>query len=552
MSFLKRIKIIGFILILALLTAACEQLDDFRVSPQILSFTASPDGSVEAGTEVTLSWNIVGGGEDFPVTLTPGDVSLEKTGSYEVTPSETTRYVLSAGSEGNLSTSALTVEVTGATGVPDEPGNPDEPSNPGEDGKVIEGDVTVTNQAELDELEGVERIEGYFGITTEAETLDFSPLDSLRILGKTLAVYDSPNLKLIEGFPSLVSIGVGASIDVARYLRIRDNPKLTEIKGFEALEEIGYLVVSNNNSLQQFSGFSNLREGAVVISENALLETLPEFESLVSAIYRVGLFGGISIKRNPKLATLDSFNNLRRTNGLVILSNDALTSVTGFSSLLEIGIGADGNDEVGFVIANNNSLTEIRGFDSATNIRGFEIIENPKLKLISGFSSMIRGGNSRQGFSMSDNPELQEISGFDALEVAEPGLRLTNLPKLKSIPSFDALVNQAAISIENTGLTSVAGFNNLTAGGVRISENLALTEMTGFNSFTEAEFSNITITLNPALTQISGFESLEDGSRTTISDNSSFDCSAEPQASLPFLPVQSSESNSVDCPTIDD
>ena len=119
-----KLAILG--IILALLIAACEQLDGLGLDPQILSFTATPSGSVEAGDDVTLNWNIVGGAEDLAVTLTPGDVDLEKTGSYVVTPGETTEYVLSAKNEGNLATKTLTVEVAG-TGNPSEPEQPEQP-----------------------------------------------------------------------------------------------------------------------------------------------------------------------------------------------------------------------------------------------------------------------------------------------------------------------------------------------------------------------------------------------------------------------------------------
>ena len=527
-----------------ILLAACDSLQGIGLEPQIITFTATPD-AIEAGENSTLAWNVIGGAEDLTITLSPGDTELDATGKYDVTPSETTVYILSASSEGKTVTEELTLSVSGSE-PGEEPGeNPEEPEE-----NVLKGDVTVAIQADLDALAGVTRIEGSLSISTDADTLNFTPLDSLKTVTGNVALGANPNLIRIDGFASLTMIGTQEAIESTGALEIYSNPKLMDISGFEALETASALFISTNDSLKTFSAFGNLERSRIYIQENAVLEMLPEFSSLTDA---TPYFGGVVIVENPKLSSLNSFANLMQTSGLLIEDNDALISITGFAALDKVFTGANGNDEIALQIKNNSSLVEITGFENATNINGFGVSDNPKLKVISGFSSMVNGSNGRQGFVISDNPELEEITGFDALESAEPGLFLENLPNLTRTPSFENLkiLSFGGLRITNTGLTSLDGFNSVTdAGEVSISENSALMSITGLNSLTN--LFGLNISANPALTEISGFEALGEisGGSSSISDNSSFDCSTDPQASLAFFPIVSSSGNMANCPTI--
>ena len=92
------------------LLAACSELDGLGLDPYIISFSANPS-SIEAGESSTLSWSILGGPEDLAVTLTPGNIELDKTGEYQVTPTETTTYTLTAGSEGKTVSKSVVVNV---------------------------------------------------------------------------------------------------------------------------------------------------------------------------------------------------------------------------------------------------------------------------------------------------------------------------------------------------------------------------------------------------------------------------------------------------------
>ena len=120
----KYLPILALSLTLIIL-AACDQLEG--LSPTILSFSANPS-TISEGESATLSWNVIGGVEDLDVTLTPGDVELSKTGSLQVSPSETTTYTLTAG---NISRET-TVTVT--TGRGDDGGADDSGADDGSGG----------------------------------------------------------------------------------------------------------------------------------------------------------------------------------------------------------------------------------------------------------------------------------------------------------------------------------------------------------------------------------------------------------------------------------
>ena len=518
--------------VLTILLAACDDLSDIGVGPQILSFTANPS-IIEAGKSSALKWNIIGGADDIAVTLTPGDVELERSGAYEVTPSETTTYTLSVRDQDRVTTKELTVTVNTGGANPENPENPEpenpEPENPETpeqpEDKVVEGDVMITNQADLDALEGVTHLTGNLSIKTQVASLDFSPLSVLQSVSDNIIILDNPNLQTVEGFPSLIKIGDEGTADIVGRLTISLNPKLTTLNGFNALKNMGSLDISSNGALVSFSGFEALELAGINISDNNALVTLPDFAALVKA---QSYDHGLTFSDNAKLSALPKFERLKSVASFDISNNDALSVVEGFESLDYVSLGFGGNDEQAIIVRENANLTEISGFENATGLDGLIVFNNPKLKLISGFSKVLSIGIGRPAFNILDNPELEEIAGFDVLEEVNPQFELSNLPKLTKIPSFDTLkINNGFENflITGTGLEAVTGFNSL-----NITNRIIVSE-------------------NPVLSEISGFSSQEDGSMVTVSNNDVFDCSVAPQANLPFLPIGQSRGNAVDCPT---
>ena len=119
---IKRLTVLSLCLVLSLL-AACDQgdLGGFSgLQANIISFTADPV-SIRAGESTTLRWIVLGGDEDLSITLTPGNVDLSRSGSYQTKPDKTTTYTLMAGSAGKAVTKEITVNVVGDPPTPEPP-----------------------------------------------------------------------------------------------------------------------------------------------------------------------------------------------------------------------------------------------------------------------------------------------------------------------------------------------------------------------------------------------------------------------------------------------
>ena len=260
----------------------------------------------------------------------------------------------------------------------------------GPDG-VVEGFVTVVTQADLDVLAGCTRIDGSFIVNTDAQTLDFSPLDSLRVI--------TGDFKLAD--PSAYPL-FGQEGEVV-------NPNLTAVSGFNNLESVGGWYLIDNPELTTLSGFEKLRSAA--------------FET--SAFYVID---------NPLLTSLPEFNGLRSVVGdFWIFGNDALSSVSGFGALETVATYVDptgGTILARFDIRNNASLSSISGFEKLNRVEGlfFFILQNPSLTSVSGFTSLT-----------SIDSELSAISDNPAFDCSAPPQSL--LPFLPVDESTGNLVN---------------------------------------------------------------------------------------------------------------
>ena len=461
----------------------------------------------------------------------------------------------------------------------------------GADG-VFPNSVTIRTQADIDALEGCTKIDGDFFINTDAETLDFSPLDSLRVITGGFALAEvnaefigsapsgevNPNLTTLAGFDNLESVGGFIVIG---------NPSLTTLPAFPSLRSAElYFRIEYNASLTSVSGFDNLKQAVTMpimdpgpdtififsIGNNASLTSISGFGQLEEI---TGL--GLNVYANPALTTLSGFGNLRSALGLRIYDNASLVSVVGFESLNSSraieGSGSSGS----FRISDNPALTTLPEFGALLNSGSFIIDNNDALTSFSGFGSLeeaVAAPNSVLVFSISGNDALTSFSGFDNLTlvandsgVGSARFRIENNPSLVSIPEFGALealeglddVNANSVSVSNNAsLLTISGFGKLIQydfGSVSITNNASLTTISGFESltfFSEDEglaSGRLNISDNTSLTTVSGFSDVDASVRSIISNNTAFDCSVPPQSNLPFLPVDESTGNLVNCPT---
>ena len=185
----------------------------------------------------------------------------------------------------------------------------------------------------------------------------------------------------------------------------------------------------------------------------------------------------------------------------------------------------------GNVLVTGGENLDFSGLTDLEQIQGgFRVFNNPETVTIIGPPNL---SVVEADFVFVNNASLTSVAGFDALttvsgETSTGGdFLVRDNPSLVSFPLFPSLVaaNQSFGFDNNDALEAIAGFPNLTfVGGIFV------------------------ITRNDALVSVGGFNSFTNGQNATVAENTVFDCSEAPQASLPFLPVRSSFGNLVDCP----
>ena len=411
--------------------------------------------------------------------------------------------------------------------------------------KIIEGDVEVTTQADLDVLVGVTEIVGSLFIETDAESLDFSPLDNLQSVGVA-----EPEFKALV---------------------ISGNTALKEVSGFGALENVSRFFISSNDALETVTGFENLRSAELAIVNNASLETLPVFNSLYWT-------RDLRIRNNPSLTRLSGFPELTdvfpdsRGYQMRITDNEGLEVIDAFDKVnskviiennknLESITGLAKSSDI--AVRNNESLSSITGFNETTDVSRIELDNNPLLADVSGFSSL----EFLRFLDLKDLPALTDLSPFSGMTEVSDVATIDNIGA-RSFAAFEGVYirNLYVVNYPDAELT---GSDNLELGSLTVTDNPKVTTISGFNSvnlvyglevtdnpelvtvsgFNDIEVDFLDILSNPELTTISGFDNVNEILITAISENERFDCSISPQAELSFLPLDSSEGNAVNCPT---
>jgi len=209
----------------------------------------------------------------------------------------------------------------------------------------------------------------------------------------------------------------------------------------------------------------------------------------------------LTIRRNDMLTDISDFSNLTSVGGdVVIRFHEILTDISGFSNLTTIG----GDLDIGGV---NNALIDISGFSNLTSVENLSISGNAALTDITNFPSLTNIGVS---LVISFNAALTEIIGFSNI-TSIGAVTISDNATLTGITGFSNLTNIGLFTItDNSALTDLTGFSNLTSiggGGMRIIDNGALTNLTGFSNLTSVGFV-LSVIRNATLTDITGLSNV--------------------------------------------
>ncbi|MEM6430070.1 MAG: hypothetical protein AAF708_12585, partial [Deinococcota bacterium] len=402
------------------------------VALSIVSFTATPD-AINAGESSTLAWEVTG---DAPITLTiepdVGDVS--GLSSIEVSPIETTTYMLTAENTiGSVSTEA-TVSIT--------------PTGRECDGAVVE------NQAELEALRGCEIITGDLAVVGSTDIVNLEPLNSLLEVQGFLSIFENSALTSLAGLENLTSVRGRFGLARTGSITTGGNDVLSSIDSLANLATIGGdFYFRLNNSLPSLSLPSLTSVGGNInIARNSSITSIA-FDSLVSVGGNIIIGDGNTPFVGVNAATSIDFGNLTSLgDSLNIEVNLSLESVD-FGMLSTI--------PGGLIIAGNDLLTQIN-FDSLTTIAGNV-----------NFGTVDAGGND-SFVSLAGLDNLTFIGGWLFIIANDSLTTIGALANLRTVgDNINITSNDALLSL--AGIENIAGYDNDNRVNISENENLDCT-----------------------------------------------------------------------------
>jgi hypothetical protein len=293
----------------------------------------------------------------------------------------------------------------------------------------VEGDVIVTEQAQIDQLEGCVAIHGDLKVYPMFNP-DLRPLHALQTVSGDL-FFAPPLDELHADVLDLMS-----SVMAAGWLG--------SFAGLEALQKVGGLWLSSPAAadLEPLSGLSALIGGQLTIeSANNLLDLAPlanltgihslsvrgdQIESIADlqlgeALDYVNLVA-------PRLTELGELNQVRSVSGNVWISGTGLRDLGGLSSLETVGRE--------LVIDYNAELRSLSGLENLQSVgQELRVLQNPLLQDLTALAGL----QNADALTIMENHSLRRIPDFPALRLK--GLGIVNNDSLEEVADFTGLYN---------------------------------------------------------------------------------------------------------------
>jgi hypothetical protein len=339
--------------------------------------------------------------------------------------------------------------------------------------------LVLSNQAEVNALEGCVSIEASVWIEPRSGPLDLRPLARLRRVGGQLLI-------------GCTSSGLESSCD--------SNIAITSLEGLNALEEAGRLQVAQLGA-RTLAPLARLRRvGFLGISACPELADLRGLEQLEHV-------DQIEIARNPKLVSLNGLAPLPMLRSVLLEANPALVeidalagSTDGLRSLSLSGVPVADLSAFGAVESLDDfllALTSVRDFDALRlrNIGRLYLDNNALLEQVDTLGDLETQGS----VTVTSNARLSRLPEFPATdEVFSFEARFN--PLLVQGPSFPTLVRGRSASITLEGhdsLTRIDGLRALESGGfINVIGNRALRTL-DLSALVEVD--NLRVLCNPQL-----------------------------------------------------
>jgi hypothetical protein len=319
------------------------------------------------------------------------------------------------------------------------------------EGRTIEGNVTVGNDEEVQELGDVGRITGNLVIATRSAQ---DPITSLRPLGRLKEVGGA---LIISGNPALESLDGLSKLARAGSVAIIDNPALLDIDGLRSLTSSRRVVIRRNASLANVDGLIGLEEvgptGDLEIVENDALA------DVLGLVQLADVHGNVTILKNGALTDLDPLESLRSVFGTLQVGGPNLISVAGLRNLEEVG-----------------ALTVSNRFGDLPSLGIFELPALVSIQHTLRIEGARAGGGGLTAVSLPALTTNPDFGSFGRVEISG-GITEVGLPSLTAIGAGGLQI--AFMTGPGLALQLPAGANT-TTGSVTIAEAsgpLALTPL---------------------------------------------------------------------------
>jgi hypothetical protein len=367
---------------------------------------------------------------------------------------------------------------------------------------LVQGSVLIESQAQVDELEGCERIEGNLHVRP-FDGADFRPLGALRevggalelgrmtaldylelpieeqerfdeILEPELALLDAGWLTSLEGFENLELAGSLALSGVGA-------PDLGPLSNLFALTNGGVLQIGPCTNLLSLEGLEQLR-GVVDLSLNCnSLTTLagPRFGARMgnviiegTNITDLGTFAPEVVNelriQGTAIENLDALSGLAFATSVDLFDNPSLIDVEALDALFDVGYLRIGNSPLLERVPELTSLSELHTLSIVGNA---SLTNFPSLPGVGPLIPDTEWGNLAAEDALRVRPDIIQVVGNPALETlviprgwlavsyleiaANDGLASIDLSSLHAAEQVAITANPALVSV-NLGLLETA------------------------------------------------------------------------------------------------
>lgn len=392
-------------------------------------------------------------------------------------------------------------------------------------GQTYSGDVILDTQAEVDSFGalGYTKIHGELHIMNTSIT-SLSAFSGLTEINGTLIIRNNDNLHNLTGFHNVNKI---------TKIEISSNDSITSLEGLNALDTVlNHFFIWNNSNLINLNGLEdfNYISGILGIESNPVLENLSGLENLTQVVTQPA---GIRIIQNANLTSINSLTQLTACRGVIIESNESLTSLdSAFTYLTQMHVIKINQNLVlhsfgsafqqityfnRILISNNPQITSLENINQITYCSELLIENNDQLVSIPDFNFL----TNCHELKIIDNDLLTVSGNFNALTFIYD-LIVTGNPELLSLPNFPNFsIYLLTVNISNNAtLNSLTGLDSITSiNHLDIQNNPNLINLDGLNAVYGIGY--FTLHNNTSLRSLYGLENLALLQAITITDNDS-------------------------------